>query len=341
VTIKNAVLAADARHDAAVVSEGGGAGRLSIRRLSPTRAAPWVILILLYLLYVALQPNAFTLEQTGIIVIGALPLILVAAGQTIVVLSRGLDLSVGGMMSVATTLVATRMTDGSIGVWTVLILLVGAAGGLLNGLLITRARIQPFVVTLATWSLFSGVALLILETQGGVVPVSFASFPYNEVAGIPIGIALVVGLLVLWAWLKRTRLLRRIYAIGSDEGSAFLSGVPVARAKVSAYVLCGILAAAAGLAVTMVTSAGDPTVGTSYILPSIAAVVLGGTSLLGGRGDVDGSVAGALILTLIASVVFVVGLPQYWTPVIEGGLIVVAVLAGSLVLAREARREMD
>jgi ribose transport system permease protein len=319
----------------------GGTDAPGRRRLPvPVAAiAPWAILLALYVVYILMQSNAFTVEQTGVILIGALPLIFAAAGQTIPILTGGIDLSVGGMISLTSCLAATRMQEGSVAEWVILILLAGALGGVVNGVLITQVRIQPFVATLGTWSVFSGIALLVLPTQGGLVPNAFANIAFGHVAGIPAGILFVVALLLLWGWLKRTRFLRRIYAVGSSAESARLSGVSVARTLVSAYALSGLLAAAAGLALAMSTASGDPAGGTSYILPSIAAVVIGGTSLLGGRGGVGGTVAGALILTLISNVVFQIGLAQYWTPVIQGVLIIVAVLAGAVALARQNLRE--
>ena len=311
-----------------------------LKRSVPVAAvAPWLILLVLYVVYVLLQNSAFTLEQTGLILIGALPLLLAAAGQTIPILSGGIDLSVGGMMSLASCLAATRMHAESVAQWVVLILAVGVLGGVFNGLLITRARIQPFVATLATWSIFSGLALLVLPIQGGEVPANFANFAYGHVVVVPIGIVSLVVLLLVWGWLKRTRPLRRVYAVGSNAESARLSGISVTRTLIVTYALSGLLAAGGGLALAMSTASGDPTGGTSYILPTIAAVVIGGTSLLGGRGGVGGTVAGALVLTLIASVVFQIGLAQYWTPVIQGVLIILAVLAGAVALARQTRRE--
>ena len=144
---------------------------------------------------------------------------------------------------------------------------------------------------------------------------------------------------IIWMWLKRTRLLRRVYAIGSDEESAFLSGVPLGRTRIAAYAISGLTASAAGLIYAMQTSSGDPHAGDPFILNSVAAVVIGGTALAGGRGGVSGTIAGALILTVIADVVFAIGLPEFWTPLLQGVLMILAVVVGALALARQRRRE--
>jgi ribose transport system permease protein len=302
-------------------------------------AAPWAILAALFAVYAALEPNVLDLDQLGTIAVGALVLVLVSVGQTIVVLTSGIDLSVGGVLSLGSALVATQMTDGGVAQWVVLVLAAGAAAGAVNGLVVTAVGMQPFIVTLATWSVLSGVALLVLPTEGGTVPPTLSSFVYGKALGVPTAIVLLVAVLVAWAWLRRTRLLRRVYAIGSDEESAFLSGVPIARTKVAAYALSGLTAAAAALVLAAQTSSGDPNAGAPFILTSIAAVVIGGTSLWGGRGGAGGSVAGALILTIIANVVFAIGLPQFWTPLVQGALMIAAVVAGAVATVRQRRRE--
>jgi ribose transport system permease protein len=300
--------------------------------------APWAMLALLFAIYATLEPAVLDLDQLGTIAIGALVLVLVAIGQTIVVLTSGIDLSVGGVLSLGSALVATQMTDANVGVWVVLVLLAGALAGAANGLIITTVGMQPFIVTLATWSVLGGIALLVLPTEGGMVPVGLSNFIYGKALGIPNAILLLVALLLAWGWLKRTRLLRRVYAIGSDEDAAFLSGVPIARTKVAVYAISGLTAASAAVVLGAQTSSGDPNAGDPFILTSIAAVVIGGTSLWGGRGGAGGTVAGALILTIIANLVFSIGLPQFWTPLVQGVLMIVAVVVGAIATVRHRRR---
>ena len=310
-----------------------------VRSVSPAVFAPWVILMILFGIYAALQPNVLALVALGQIGVSAVVLILVAAGQTIVILTSGIDLSVGGMMSFGSALLATQMRDGSIVQWAIAVLAIGAVAGAINGLIITMIGMQPFIVTLATWSILDGAALILLPTQGGTVPSAFSSVIYGNIAGLPTSLALLLLIVLVWVWLKRTRLLLRIYAIGSDEDAARLSRVPIRQTKIAAYALSGFTAMAAGLIYTMQTSSGDPTAGDSFILISVAAVVIGGTSLVGGRGGVGGTIAGALILTLIADVVFAIGLSQFWTPLVQGVLMILAVVVAATAERRERLKE--
>ncbi len=304
-----------------------------------TVSALWAFVGALFIVYVALQPNVLALSELGTIGIGALVLSTVAVGQTIVILTAGIDLSVGGMMSFGSALMATQMHTSSIVSWTLAVLAIGAILGAVNGLIITAFAMQPFIVTLATWSILAGAALVILPTAGQLVPTQFAGFIYGGVFGVPIPLVLMIALAAAWLWLKRTRVLRRVYAIGSDEEAAFLSGIPVKRTKVLAYALSGLLAMAAAIVYTMQTSSGDPTSGDPFILTSVAAVVIGGTSLFGGRGGAGGTIAGALILTLIADVMFAVGVSQFWTPLVQGALMILAVLGGAAATRRTRRLE--
>jgi ribose transport system permease protein len=214
--------------------------------------------------------------------------------------------------------------------WILAIVALGAAAGAGNGVLIARLKLQPFIVTLATWSIWSGVAFWILPTEGGTIPESFSSWVSNSYLGLTAPVWIIVALVVLWLWFKRTRLGVGIKAVGSSENSAFLSGVPIGLTTVAAYSLSGLFAALAGLFLTTQTASGSPTVGNDYILNSVAAVVIGGTSLFGGRGGLGGTIAGAFVLTMIANVIFAFHLESFWAPITYGVLLILAVLANSL-----------
>jgi ribose transport system permease protein len=293
---------------------------------------PWLILGVLYAVYSSLQPGVFSRDELNVETAATLTLLLVATGQTIVILLGGIDLSVGGIVSVATALAATRFGHGgsSMLLWALAIVALGAAGGVVNGILIARLRLQPFIVTLATWSIWSGVALWILPTEGGTIPESFVTWVDDALFGIAATTWLVVALVVFWLWFKRTRLGVAIRATGSSESSAYLSGVPTAVTTVAAYALSGLFAALAGLFLVTQTASGSPTVGNDFILNSVAAVVIGGTSLFGGRGGLGGTIAGAFILTVIGNVIFALDISSFWTPITSGALLIVAVLANSL-----------
>ena len=311
----------------------------AILKVAPI-VVPYIILAVLVAVYGSVGHSVFTLEQLNIQSAAVMTLLLVASGQTIVILLGGIDLSVGGVVSLTTALVATRLDGHGLGfaAWLAAILLIGPAIGALNGLLVSRLRLQPFIVTLATWSVWSGVALWILPTEGGNVPERLIDVANATTLSLATPVLMVAVLVLFWAWFKRTRVGFGIRATGSSENSAYLSGVPTVRTITIAYALSGLFAMLGGLFLTTQTASGSPTVGNDYILNSVAAVVIGGTSLFGGRGGLGGTIAGAFILTLIASVIFTLGISSFWTPVVTGVLLILAVLSNSLIEIYVRRR---
>ena len=266
-------------------------------------------------------------------------LMLAATGQTIVLIRGGIDLSIGGMISLGSVIAATRFgTDPArSSLWSLAILALGFAVGALNGALISLLRLQPFLVTLATWSILSGLAMLILPIDGGSFPGWWIGFGYLTFLGLAAPVWLLLALILFWSWFRATGLGIAIQATGSSERSAFLSGVSIARINLLTYGLSGLFAAAASLYLTTQTGAGSPTIGKDYILLSVAAAVIGGVSLFGGRGHLLGTLIGAIILTLIGNLVFVLHVSSYWQPVVSGVILLVAVLASSLT-EKSARR---
>ena len=291
-----------------------------------------LMLMVIVAIYGALQKGVFTLDEINLDTAAAMTLILAATGQTIVLIRGGIDLSIGGMISLGTVIAATQFTDDPLNVvmWSGLIIALGFAVGAVNGFLISALRLQPFLVTLASWSILNGIAMLILPTDGGSVPGWWIGFSYNQILGLASPVWMLIGLIVFWYWFRATRLGITIQATGSNEKSAFLSGVSITRTNIVTYGLSGLFAAAAALYLTTQTGAGSPTIGKDYILPSVAAAVIGGVSLFGGRGHLLGTVIGALILTLIGNLVFVLRVSSYWQPVMSGVILLVAVLASSL-----------
>ena len=301
-------------------------------------AVPALILLLMVAMLVALRPGVLTLGELNLDGAAAMTLILVATGETVVIMRGGIDLSVGGILSLSTAIAATRLAGpfGS-GVWALAILCLGAAIGMLNGALISALQLQPFLVTLATWSIVAGAAAIVLPTEGGAVPDYWVTAGAGTALGLSLAIWALVALLLWWAWFRRTRLCASIRAAGSNERSAFLCGVSLPRTNVAAYGLSGLFAALGGLFLTSQTGSGSPNVGNDFVLPAVASVVIGGTSLFGGRGGLFGTVLGAFILTLIGDVVFVLQISSYWQPVASGLILVGAVLATSLAERSAAR----
>jgi len=320
----------------AVREPSGIAGPFPALRGRILSAAPFLVaclmLVVIILVYGSLQRGVFTLDELNLNTAAAMTLILAATGQTIVLIRGGIDLSIGGMISLGTVIAATRFgtEPASVAFWAVAILALGFGVGAVNGLLISVLRLQPFLVTLATWSILNGAAMLILPTDGGTIPGWWVGFSYDTFLGLSHPVWMLIALILFWAWFRATRLGITIQATGSSEKSAFLSGVSVTRINILTYGLSGLFAAAAALYLTTQTSAGSPTIGKDYILPSVAAAVIGGVSLFGGRGHLVGTIIGAFILTLIGNLVFVLRVSSHWQPVMSGAILLVAVLAGSI-----------
>jgi ribose transport system permease protein len=294
-----------------------------------------IILMLMVALYVVLfyrQLSRFpgSFEWTSV-VNTSMPLVFAAVGQSIVVLTRGLDLSVGGMIDLTNSLAATHMHEGAGSMlgWSLLMLLVGAAGGAINGILVAVGRLQPILVTLATLSIFQGLAIKVLPEPGGAVPIDYTKILANPNG--PTGLVFVGVIVVFWLGFRRTRFGTGVFAIGNDEEAARAQGVPVRVVKIGAYVLGGVFAAAGGLFLAATTTSGDATSGDVFVLTSIAAVVLGGISFFGGRGSAIGTIAGAFILTLLINVLFFASIDPLYQSFFQGLFLVVAVLLGTLI----------
>jgi ribose transport system permease protein len=306
--------------------------------------APFLVacamLTVLMLIYSSLRKNVFTLEELNLDTSAAMTLLLAATGQTIVLLRGGIDLSIGGMISLGTALAATQFGNRpATAAWAVLILLIGLTAGMANGLIIGILKLQPFLVTLATWSILSGTALVVLPTDGGILPAGWIAFGTASFRGLCSSVWLLIALLLFWAWFRRTRLGITIRAAGSNEHSVYLSGVSPVLVNVAAYGFSGTFAALAALYLTTQTGTGLPTAGNDYILPSVAAAVIGGVNLFGGRGGVEGTIIGVFIMTLISNLVFVLSISSYWQPIVSGIVLLIAVLSSSIA-EKSSRRNL-
>lgn len=284
---------------------------------------------------VAIHPEfgAFDVQSLAL---GALPLAMAAAAQTVVVLSGGIDLSVGSLMAVFNVFSATIMQHAGFGqslLLAVLVLVAGLAAGALNGLVLVASRVPDVVVTLATGFIWGGVALLIREQPGGGAPDRFLALATGTLftAWLPNALVLLAAVVAaIWLPVRRSRLGLTLYAIGSDRVAAFRSGIDVNRTRFLAYLLGGLFSAMGGLALTMTTGIGSPLSGTYYTLSGVAAVVIGGVSLLGGRGGMLGPVLAAFVLTLIPTDLIFLDIDPNYGQVIQGTLIVLVVMAGGL-----------
>ena len=240
----------------------------------------------------------------------------------------------------ASTIVVGSPMQATLGVLGVL--LVGAACGAINGLIVIFGRLQPIVTTIATGAIYYGAALALRPVPGGDVDASIATALTGQLpGGIPASLALLLALVLLvWLPFRRSVIGRAAYAIGSSEVAAYMSGVPIRRAKFVAYTLSGVLASIAGLFVTLITYSGEASAanGSTYTLYSIAAVVLGGVSLFGGSGSAIGAIFGALMFRTIGDLLFVFNVEPLWQPLFQGIVLVAAVCLGAFRLLHVRNR---
>lgn len=288
-----------------------------------------------------IQPNYGVTGVQGL-AISVLPLALAAVAQAIVVISGGIDLSIGSMMALTSVISAALMKGQpeEFGVVVVLgVLLLGLVLGAINGSVVVVTRVPDIVVTLAMSFVWAGCALLVLKTPGGGSVTWLKDLVLGSLGNewIPkAAVVLIAVVAVVWIPLRRSRLGLSLYAIGSNRLAAFRSGVAVGRTRVVAYVLTGFFAALGGLSLTASTGIGTPVPG-PYTLLSVAAVVLGGVSLAGGRGGVFGPIVAVMILQLIRTDITFLNINPNLAVVVQGVILIGVVMIGSIVQIRRAR----
>jgi len=302
----------------------------------------WFVLLALLAYFVQIHPRGASIGVFSAWANQGTALALLAVGQTIVVLTRGIDLSIGSIMALTNCLASHLVTGtpGEVTLGVALVVMAGALCGAINGIVVVVGKIQPIIATLATGAIFSGLALIVRPIPGGTIDEALSDFATGDLAGvIPTSLMLLFGLVaVAWLPVARSRLGRAIVATGSSEQAAYMSGLRVDRAKLAAYVLAGIFASFSGLFIGFQTLSGDPSIGLPYTLNSIAAVVIGGTVLTGGSGSAAGSIAGALLLRTIGSLIFFTGLQPLAQPLFEAVVLLLAVMFGATRLLRIKNR---
>jgi ribose transport system permease protein len=299
------------------------------------------LLASLFALYIAIHPRGMSVYVMTIWSNQGALLALAALAQFFVVLVRGIDLSVGPVVAL-TNVVASYVVSGS--GWQIVfgmlaVLVVGTACGFANGAAVVYGRVPPIVATLASGSIYSGLALLLRPTPGGAIDDAVSDALTYDLFKVPTSLILIVLVVLLLAVpLRRTRFGIGLYAIGSARDAAVMTGIRVPAVTLAAYAIGGCFAALAGLYISMVTLTGDPNIGPAYTLNSIAAVVIGGVALSGGVGSPLGAVLGAFTLKTISALMFFSGLPPLAQPFFEGAILAVAIMLGALGMLRVRSR---
>ncbi|RWC28261.1 ABC transporter permease [Mesorhizobium sp.] len=302
------------------------------------------IFIVMFVIYTSNHPAGFTANVVQTASNKGVLLAFVAMAQTLVVITAGIDLSIG-MIFLLTNCLASWLVVGTpmqttVGV--IAVLAVGLLCGAINGAIVIYGRLQPIVATIATGAVYYGIGLLLRPFPGGSVNEDLADALTSRVFGVvPASLVVLLAVvLVIWVPFSRSVLGRAAYAAGSSETAAYMSGVPIRRGKFAAYTLAGLLAAIGGLFLTFFTYTGEAAYasGNAYTLFSIAAVVLGGVSLFGGKGSAIGAIFGALAFRTIGDLLFVFDFDPLWQPLFQGVILLVAVSLGAFALFRVRNR---
>ncbi|WP_027414918.1 ABC transporter permease subunit [Aneurinibacillus terranovensis] len=287
-------------------------------------------LILLVIVLAIMSPDFFTWNNIFNVLRQISINALIAFGMTFVILTGGIDLSVGAILALSGAITANYLVAGLNPVAAILLgLLAGTIMGAINGLLITKGKIAPFIATLATMTLFRGITLVY---TGGRPITDFTSDLFTMIGGgyvsyIPVPVIWMLAIFaVLYFVLRKMSFGRRVYAIGGNEEASILSGIKVDRVKIAIYSLTGLLSAFAGIILTSRLNSAEANAGTGFELDAIASVVLGGTSLSGGKGWIFGTLIGAMIIGVLNNGLNLLEVSSFYQQVVKGIVILLAVL---------------
>lgn len=307
---------------------------------------PYIVLLAVLILMNIYQPGIISFRWLNRQMDTWVSLALVAIGQTLVFMIGGTDLSLGGVICFTNCLAAVYMPESGIGIlgMCILVVLIGLAAGILNGIVIVKLNLQPFIATLATWAIWYGAAMCVLPTDGGKVPEAFANVlihSFSALGGLRVSMLILVALIVIGIFFKASSLGIAIRAVGSNEKGAFYGGINVQRTKIMVYAISGLLAGMAGLFRTAQVASGSPTAGNDFILLSCAAAVIGGYSVAKGYFSFAGAIAGAAVMRLLTSLMVSAGVSSYLTSVCQGLILIASVCVSSLGTIIRERRMME
>ncbi|BDB09376.1 ABC transporter permease subunit [Streptococcus toyakuensis] len=291
-----------------------------------------IALIILMAVITIINSNFLTANNLLNLLLQVTSNALSAFGMTFVILTGGIDLSVGSILALSSALTAGLLGSGMPITLAILIsLILGCILGMMNGLLISYGKLAPFIVTLATMTIFRGATLVYTNgnpiTKGLSDTFLFQFLGQGYIVGIPFPVIIMfIVFIVLYVLLHKTAFGKSVYAIGGNEKAAYISGVKLNKVKIIIYSISGMMASISGLIITSRLSSAQPTAGASYEMDAIAAVVLGGTSLSGGKGRILGTLIGALIIGVLNNGLNIIGVSAFWQQVVKGVVILIAVL---------------
>jgi len=292
-----------------------------------------LILIVLITVNAILQPGFFSYRSFKSNFLTFTPLILVSVAQAIVIIVGAVDLSVGATISLITTVMASIMGDTPISIIFTVLCAFGLAliTGIFNGFTIGYLHVPPLIMTYATWIIWFGIALYIMPTPGGYIPKVFYKAYLSDIFHIiPVPVLLLVVSTLIFLFISKLRVYKHIYAVGGNEQAAYASGINILFTKIKAFLLSEIFVALSAICVVAQTATGDARSGLGYTLNSVAAVIIGGISFSGGKGNVLGAAIGGLILGLLINIIYFANITSFYQEFMKGIIIIIALFIGVL-----------
>lgn len=295
-----------------------------------------IIFIITTAIYFVLQPGILEEGTLSRIVTSNfrtwLPVILLAVGQTIVMLSGGLDISAGSIVSLGNVILAVSITTADEPLYnlaiTLSVIAIGTFAGFINGFFTAFLGLQPMITTFATSFVYAGLALLILPNPGGRIPREYTGVYRNtDLFGIPLSLLIIVAVLLIWSFIRNRKYGRFLFAVGGKPDAAYITGVPVTRIRITTYMLSGFMAALAAISYSLLTGSGAAQNGYDMTLTAITAAILGGTAMSGGSGSILGAVLGAIILGTFTNIISLAKLDS-WYRLLVNAVVIVLALAG-------------
>lgn len=307
---------------------------------------PYVILIVLIIFMNIYQPGLVTFKWINRQMDAWVSLALVAIGQTLVFMIGGTDLSLGGVICFTNCLAAISMQNSGASILGVslAVVAIGAFAGFVNGVVIVKLKLQPFIATLATWAIWYGGAMCLLSTDGGSVPEAFSQtliHSFSALGGLRVSFLILAALIVIGVFFKASSMGIAVRAVGSNEKGAYFGGISVDRTKIFVYTLSGLFAGLSGLFRTAQVSSGSPTAGNDFILLSCAAAVIGGCSSATGYFSFTGAIIGAAVMRLLTSLMVTAGVSSYMTSVFQGLILIIAVCVNSFSTMMREKKQME
>lgn len=294
----------------------------------------YIFFLILCIIAGILDDNFLTWKNFRALIITALPLMFVSFGQSCAIMTRGLDTSLGTIVSLTNVLTVSLMRPEEPFGWIMAViagLLTGLLCGALNGLLIAKGGLAPIIATISTTSIFQGLALYISPIPGGTVHTGFARFLGRSFGNIPLAfLVILIALVVLRFIMNCTPLGKAIRAVGGSESAAYATGINVIKTKVIAYSMAGLFAGIAGVYLSAQLYSGDPLIGSAYSLNSITATVAGGTLMCGAVGDTLGIFAGVMIITIINNILNLLTISTFYQYVVQGVILILALSLSSI-----------